>query len=246
MRTATLLVLIVLAGCVSAGPNIDKSKLAEGYYMKGLAYLEQKNLELASVEFNRSVQTDSNYKQAYFGLGTISAEQGKLDEAIHYYQEVIDIDSQYSEAYNALGTVYARQQNWKEALKNFKKALDNKLYATPHVPYLNIGLVYMEMKEYNKAVEAFRESKRFVNQDFTIYQIGRALFEAGRIKESIAEFQEGVGMAPQNAAMRYNLAMALLKDGNKKNALVEFKKVTELSPKGELALKAQDYIKTLR
>lgn len=246
MRKILLVIFLVLAGCVSAGPNVSKTKMAEGYYMRGLSYLQQKNYELASSEFNRSIQTDSDYKQAYFGLGSISADQGKLDDAIKYYKKATDLDSNFSEAFNALGTVYARQQNWKEALKFFKKALENKLYTTPHVPYLNMGLVYMEMKEYDKAAEAFRESKRFVNQDITIYQLGRALFEAGKIKESIKEFQEGTGLAPQNANMRFSLAVALLKDGNKKSALIEFRKVAELAPKSELTLKANDYIKTLR
>lgn len=247
MRTVVMIVIMALAGCVTTGGNqVDKSKMAEGYYMKGLSFLRDKNYELASSEFNRSIQTDSNYKQSYYGLGFISDEQGKLDEAIKYYKQAISLDGNYSEAYNALGRVYSKQENWKEALKSFRKALENKLYTTPHVPYLNIGQVYMAQKKYDKAAEAFREAKRFLIQDYTIYQLGTALFEAGNVKEAINEFQEGVGLAPQNAAMRYSLAVAFLKSGNKKSALREFKKAAELAPKSEIAQKANDYIKTLR
>jgi Tfp pilus assembly protein PilF len=46
--------------------------------------------------------------------------------------------------------------------------------------------------------------------------------------------------------MRYVLALAFLKDGNKKSAAVEFKKAAELAPKSELAQKANDYLKILR
>jgi Tfp pilus assembly protein PilF len=246
MRTAALIALLLLAGCVSAGPQPDKSKMAEGYYMKGLSHLQEKNYELASVEFNRSIQTDSDYKLAYYGLGIISDYQGKLEDARKYYQLAIDRDADFSEAYNALGVIYFKQQKWKEAVKAFNKALTNKLYTTPHIPYINLGDLYMSQKDYARAVEAYRESKRFVNMEFTILKLGSALLEAGRNREAINEFQEGVGLAPQNPTMRFNLAVALLKDGNKKYALSEFKKVTELAPKSELAQKAQDYIKTLR
>lgn len=246
MRTLLLIILLSLVGCVTTGPKIDKAKMAEGYYMKGLSHLREKDYELASVEFNRSIQTDSNFKQSYYGLGIISDDQGKLEEAIKYYKEAISLDSDFSEAYNALGRVYSRQQKWQEALKCYKKALENKLYTTPHVPHLNSGLVYMEMKEYDKAAEAFKEAKRFVNQDFIVYQLGTALYEAGKIKEAIREFQEGIGMTPQNATMRFSLALAFLKDGNKKSALTEFRKAAELDPKGETGRKANDYIKTLR
>jgi type IV pilus assembly protein PilF len=214
--------------------------------MKGLNYLQEKNFEMASVEFNRSLQNDSNFKQSYYGLGIISDYQGKLDNSEKYYQEAIDIDPDYSEAYNALGVVYMKQKKWKEAVKAFNKALANKLYTTPHIPYLNLGDLYMEQKEYEKAAEAYRESKRFVNTEWTIIKLGTALLDSGKTKEAISEFQEGIGLAPQNANMRYSLGLAYLKEGNKKLALSEFKKASELAPKSDLSQKANEYIKILR
>jgi len=246
MRPVVLLAILILAGCVSTGPTIDKSKMSEGYYTKGLSYLQQKNLELASVEFNRAIQTDKSNKLAYYGLGIISDAQGKLEEARKYYEDAIDLDSNFSEAYNALGVVFFKQQKWADAIKAFNKALANKLYTTPHIPLINLGDLYMAQKDYPRAIEAYRESKQYANLDFTIQKLGTALFEAGRVKEAINEFQEGVTIAPQNASMRFSLAVALLKDGNKKAALAEFKKVTALDPKSEFAHQANDYIKTLR
>jgi type IV pilus assembly protein PilF len=246
MRTAVLMVLVIFAGCVSTGSTIDKSKMSEGYYTKGLSYLQEKNLELASVEFNRSIQTDSTNKLPYYGLGIISDYQGKLEDARKYYEQALDRDPNFSEAYNALGVVYFKQQKWKEAIKAFNKALANKLYTTPHIPLINLGDLYMAQKDYTKAIEAYSESIQYANLDFTIQKLGTALFEAGRIKEAISEFQKGVTIAPQNASMRFSLAVAFLKDGNKRSALSEFKKVTDLDPKSDIAHKAKDYIRTLR
>ncbi len=241
-----LIILLAFTGCVTTGNTVDKSKMAEGYYMKGLSHLQEKNYEMASVEFHRSLKTDSTYKQSYYGLGIISDYQGKYEDSQKFYQKAIDQDPDFSEAYKALGVVYSKQKKWKEAVKAFNKALANKLYTTPHIPYLNLGDLYMEQREYAKAAEAYRESKRFVNIEWTVIKLGTALLEAGKTKEAISEFQEGVGLAPQNANMRYSLAIAYLKDGNKKSALTEFRKAVELAPKSELALKANDYIKTLR
>ncbi len=246
MKKLILIILLAAAGCATTGTTIDKSKMAEGYFQKGLAYFQEKNYELASVEFNRSIQTDSSYKLSYYYLGLISDFQGKLDQAVKYYKKAISVDDHFSEAYNALGAVYSKQQKWDDALKNYRKALDNKLYPTPHVPYLNMGRVYMAQKDYNKAVEAYLDAKRYVKQDFIIYELGSALFEAGRTKEAINELREAVSLSPQNVNMRYGLALALLKDGNKKSAAAEFKKAAELAPKSEIAQKANDYLKALR
>jgi len=246
MKKMMVIVLLVLAGCVTTGPTVSKAKMAEGYYEQGLSYLQQKNLELASVEFNRSIQTDSSYKQSYYGLGIISDFQGNLDHAAEYYKKAIDQDENFSEAYNALGVVYFKQKKWKEADKAFHKALANKLYTTPHIPYINLGDLYMAQKDYPKAIEAYRDSIQFVKLELTIQKLGTAFLEAGRVKEAVSEFQEGVGISPQNASMRFSLAVALLKDGNKKSALAEFKKAADLAPKSEVARQANDYIKTLR
>lgn len=246
MRSLAIIVLLVTAGCVSSVASVDKTKMAEGYYLKGVSYLQQNDYELASVEFHRSINTDGSYKQSYYGLGIISDYQGKLEDARKFYEKAIEQDADFSEAYNAVGVVYFKQQKWKEAIKAFNRALENKLYTTPHIPYLNLGDLYMAQKDYQKAAEAYRESKRFVILELTVYKLGTALFEGGRTKEAINEFQEGVGIAPLNPSMRYGLALAYLKEGNNKSALAEFKKTVELAPKSEIGLKANDYIKTLR
>ena len=44
MRTLAVIIFLALTGCVTTGNNIDKSKMAEGYSQKGLAYLQDKNL----------------------------------------------------------------------------------------------------------------------------------------------------------------------------------------------------------
>jgi Tfp pilus assembly protein PilF len=246
MRTFVLIILLALTGCVTTGHTVDKSKMAEGYYTKGLSYLQEKNYEMASVEFNRSLKYDKTYKLSYYGLGSINNDQGKLEDAEKYFLKAIDQDPDYSDAYNSLGVIYEKQKKWKDAIRAFNRALENKLYTTPHLAYLNVGDVYMELKEYEKAAEAYRESKRFVNAEWTIIKLGTALFEEGKIKEAIAEYQEGIEIAPGNANMRYSLAIAYLKIGNKKSALAEFRKAAELAPKSDLAKKANEYIMTLR
>jgi Tfp pilus assembly protein PilF len=241
-----VIAFLALTGCVTTGNTIDKSRMAEGYAQKGLAYFQERNYEMASVEFNRSIQTDGSNKTAYYYLGVISDFQEKPEQAIKYYKKAIGIDGSFSEAYNALGAVYSKQRKWNEALESYKLALENKLYTTPHVPYLNMGRVYMAQKDYPRAVDAYRDARRFVSLDFIIYELGTALIEAGRATEAIAEFQEGTALSPQDANMRYGLALAHLKGGDKKSAALEFRKAASLAPNSELAKKANDYLKVLR
>lgn len=244
-RALILLPAALTAACATTSA-VDNTKMAEGYYTRGVSYLQIRDYEKAHVEFQRAIKTDPKNKMSYYALGVVSDMQGNFKDAEAYYDEAIDVDSEFSEAHNGLGVVYMKQQKWKEALKSFRNALANKIYPTPHVPHLNMGDVYMAQRDYARAAEAYRESKRFVNQDVTVYKLGMALLESGAVKDAIGELQEGAALSPKNADIRFALALAHVKDGNKKSAQMEFKKVIDLSPGTELARRAQDYLKTLR
>jgi Tfp pilus assembly protein PilF len=241
---ATILVL-ALAGCATTGTTTDKTKMAEGYYGRGLSYLQSKDYEKALVEFQRSMNTDPKYKMSYYATGMVYDLMGKYSDAEKYYKESIDIDAEFSDAHNALGTIYMKQKKWKEAIKSFQRALSNKMYSTPNISYVNMGDVYMTLEDYPKAVESYREAKRFASQDYIMYRLGMALIKAGSTKEAITELQEGVALTPKNSDMRLALALAYVKDGNKRSALAEFRKVVELAPQSDNANIARDYIKTL-
>ncbi len=222
--------------------------MAEGYYDRGISFLEVKDYEKAIVEFQRSIKTDAGYKRSYYALGVVGDLMGKYAAAEKFYKKAIAIDSEYSEAHNALGVIYLKQNKWKDAKKEFLSALDNKLYATPHVPYLNLGDLYMAQRDYTSAIIAYGDAKQLVNQDIkdiAIYKLGQALVAGGRMREGIQELQEGVALAPKNADMRLALGTAYLKDGNRRAAMGEFRKVVELAPKTESARTAQDYIATI-
>ena len=243
-RTIAAILLLVLAGCATTGTT-ENSKMAEGYYNRGISHLQTKDFEKAMVEFQRSINTDPKFKMSYYAMGMVYDMMGKFSDAEKYYKETIDIDPEFADAYNSLGTIYMKQKKWKEALKAFQKTLQNKMYATPNITYVNIGDVYLNLEDYPKAIEAYREAKRYANQDYIIYRLGMALARSGKTKEAIGEFQEGVALTPKNPDMRLALGLALLKDGNKNAALTEFKKVVEFAPQSDAAKTARDYINTL-
>jgi type IV pilus assembly protein PilF len=106
MRRALVVILVLaLAGCVTTGTTTDKTKMAEGYYERGLNHLQSKDYEKALVEFQRSINTDPKYKMSYYAMGMVYDLMGKYPEAEKYYKESLDIDSEFSDAHNALGTV---------------------------------------------------------------------------------------------------------------------------------------------
>lgn len=245
MRAVMLVLVCVLVAACATTEGPEKSKASEGYYNRGISHMQGNDLANAMAEFHRAVQTDPKNKMAYYALGLVYMRQDKMQDSEKYLKEAISIDDQFSDAYNALGILYSKQQKWKDALKAFNKALENKLYATPHTTYINIGDMYMAQRDFPKAVDAYRDSKRIANVDITVLRLGRALLEAGRLREAILELQEGTTISPKYAEMHLALGQAYLKNGEKRSALAAFKTAAELAPRTETGRAAQDYIATL-
>ena len=195
-----LALLLVLAGCAGTGGAVDKTKMAEGYYMKGLSYLQDKNYELALVEFQRSINTDSKNKQSYYALGLVNDMQGKLKEAENFYKESIDIDSDFRRPITPSAWSISNNKSGKRRSNPSGRPSTTNSTPLPHIPYLNMGDLSMAQKDYERAAAAYLESKRYVNQDIAILKLGTALLEAGRVKEAIAELEEGTALNQKTRA----------------------------------------------
>ena len=77
MKRSLIIVLLLLAGCATTPvQKVDKTKMAEGYYLKGMSHFQEQNYELASVEFNRSLQTDEDLQDSRIICSALSAITG--------------------------------------------------------------------------------------------------------------------------------------------------------------------------
>jgi hypothetical protein len=105
------------------------------------------------------------------------------------------------------------------------------------VPYLSDAIHRTE--DYDKAVNIPNQAAR--KSGYIIYELGTAC-SGWKVKSDERVPEEGGCTAEEPGAV-WRL---FLKDGNRKAALTEFKKTSELAPGSDLAQKAKDYIQTLR
>ena len=104
-------------------------KSADEYYKKGFRHQIKGNYDLAIVEYQKAIQTDSTHTQSYLNLGVCYAEKEMYDEAIESYQKVIRYFPLHTKAYYNLGWVYNLKGEKEKALEQYNqlKSLDPKL-----------------------------------------------------------------------------------------------------------------------
>lgn len=113
---------------------------AEGYFWKGMVYVEQKNQEKAISSFLTCIEQDPEYTEAYMQLALLQLETNpKL--AHQYLSNVLKLDTSHLEAYYARGMLLQEQGYLDSAQTDYDKilAIDPKhIDATYNTGYLHL------------------------------------------------------------------------------------------------------------
>lgn len=193
---ACFLLIVTSMGCASA-PAKEKGNEAEFHYKMGLSYLNESNIQMAFVEFQKSIQLRPNDKNTLNKLGLIHIYLEEYDKAQDYFMRAISMDEGFSEAKHNLATVYLNQHKYKEAEQTLKSALSNPIYATPENSFHLLGVIYYRTGDYHAAVNAFKASlKRSPNFPLPLYGMALSYNKMGRYGEAAASITRAIEIDP--------------------------------------------------
>jgi type IV pilus assembly protein PilF len=246
-RLATLVFLtgILLAGC-STMSSTQKIKTGQAHYKLGISYLNDNQMQLAYIEFQKAVEINPKDKDSYYGLGHVYFTQGKFEEAGEEFKKAIRLDSNFSEAHNYLGTVYERMSQNDEAIKEYKKALENVQYITPHFARHNLGMIYLNAGDFKAAIQQFKEAISVAPDYALAYNgLGQAYYRDGQYKEAVEALNGALKIVPDYPEVHFYLGQTYIKTGSSLQAKQEFERVIRLAPDSELAKKAKQNLDLL-
>ncbi len=241
--------LLLLVGCGFTEARIKKEKESEASYKLGVAYLNDNvpNLQKALIEFSKALEINPQNKEAHYAMGHVYFQRQDYPKAIESFKTAISIDPNYSEAHNYLGKVYEGSGREEEAILSYQGALKNIQYATPQLPYWNMGLVYFKQKKYDQALEAFQQTRKIepANGD-VLAKIGETYVQKGSLEKALSFFKEAVTLAPNDYMAHYRLASFYLENGPRMLASDALQKVISLAPQSMEAETARKSLDTLK
>ena len=227
--------------------NPEYIKQADTHNKIGRTYLNNGQLNEASIEFQKALKLNRNSKEALNYLGYVHARFKKYDDAISYYKRAIAVDPDYSDAMNNLGTVFLDLENWDEAIKSFNAALRNPIYRSPDKAHLSKGYAYYKKGDYINAENAIKEAL-MLNPVFPLamYTLGLVYIELDRDDEAIKEFKKAIGIMPDYVDAHFEIAKIYLRSGRKSKALKHFTEVVDADGDIEKRREALMYIELLK
>jgi tetratricopeptide (TPR) repeat protein len=125
----------------------------------GVVYQEMKLFDKAEEQYKKAFSIDGNFDSAC-NLSRLYLEQDKLEPALNYVRTAIQKNNNSSEAFNIQGVILNKVGRFPEAIQSLLQAL--KINPQFMVAGINLGVAYINNKEYSKARELFEKMLPYV------------------------------------------------------------------------------------
>jgi tetratricopeptide (TPR) repeat protein len=189
-----------------------------------------------------------------FDDGVALTNAGKNEEAIAKFNEVIAAAPKCAECYANIATVYGRMKDYEKAEAAFKQAIEVKPDFAE--AYNGLSTVYNAEKKFDLAAEASAQAMKLSGAGgaaggggataSATFNQGVILWNAGKIPEAKAQFEQAVKLDPNMAEAHYWLGMAFVNAGNTAEAKPHFETYLKLAPTGQYAETAKSIVSSIK
>jgi len=233
----------------AAPPSLKQDVL----FQKAWLQYRNENYQAAAPSFMRlHEQNGSNDlgAESLFWAAESYNQLGDLARATRLFQQYLRNHSRGKHAdaaHYALGWTYFKQGSYESAISEFQRFLSNYQQTDDFVPYrtdalLRLGDSYYALKQYPEAIRTYSRIGGEDGDDYALYQIGQAYYNAGEPFEAITTFRRLLTSFPQSdwvEEAQYNLGYMYFQNQNYDQAISAYEEVIRNYPRDPLAAKAQ-------
>jgi len=154
--------LVLLSACMASATK-RSHKLSDKAWDQ-LLLCEQNRANKNKIDrstkwFDQAIRLNPNNAEAYEGMGRALCFQDQHQEAIGYFDKAIGLTLQSTSCFNA-------RANCKKDMGLIKEAIDDYLTAKnlspkDHIVHFNLGLLYHDEKDYDKALKSFGNAIKY-------------------------------------------------------------------------------------
>jgi tetratricopeptide (TPR) repeat protein len=175
----------------------------------GNEYLEDNRPDAAETVFNRALSLQSRSAAAYSGLGRAALAKKNYSDAVAHLEHALELSPKASALEYPLGLAYRGLGKTDTAEAHLRQRGDKE--AVPVDPWMDDlrGMVHSAVAFENRGLRAL---------------------DSGDNVAAERDFRQALNFAPDNPALRHELATSLLVAGKTKEAFDEFTEITRRSP----------------
>lgn len=248
---ALLLLLEVEAqadACLRNAMTLQPSEFRWPYYAGYLAMLAG-NLDTALQYLETARAIDPDYPTLYIRLGKVRLDRGLLTEARTALERVQDIPELASPANYYLGQIAVLERRFADAVALLEAALAANPDATEvHYPLAQAHRALGDAERAKAHLDQFKlrapeiadpllaEMQAASKRSLPAFKRAIHAVREGDYAEAVEQFEQGLGVDPDNAAARISYARVLYLVGRRNDAASELTRALEIDPNNALGL----------
>lgn len=217
-----LLILFLFAGTES---------LAQGDYLQGVAYYQQKQYRKAIAEFQAIVEAQPDYEFGHRILGLSYLKVKQFEEALEAFREAIRLKNDQFVSFSGLALAYFNLGRYGEAISSLNQA--EELARSPRDKYQlhkTRGAAAFNIGSFEKAVVDLGEAIKLVQRGDIedLLQLGIAHYHLGDDAQSRRYLSEVLSRQASHAEAKRFLAQLDFREGVKAIELKEYDRATRV------------------
>lgn len=189
--------------------------------------------------FERATRLQPNDADIHGQYGRALYELGREDEAADHLRRAAELGSKDTEVYRALGLIFEGDKRIDEARSQYERAIQIDplsvsargllvsllIYGGPPVPGNEADLA---LEHATAAVEILRKDGRSGTElGKALWDLGWVHYVRGEWRESVSVSREALEHDSSLTPVRFNLGLALLRAGERQQALTEYRRAVE-------------------
>jgi tetratricopeptide (TPR) repeat protein len=206
----------------------DHKQLARVYQEQGLWNLSERN-------YQESLRMAPGFYEVHIEMGRFYALTGKLDQAINSFDSALSLNpSLVPLCALEKGIILVRQGNEQKAREEFLKGVNfvsDRIKSEPDniQNYLQISLLYRELKDYDKVIEYLSRSLEFKSTSEIYYYLGHAFQEKNLTDRAIEAYKKSLEMNERFCSSYEGLGIISLNEGKYNESIDYFNKILEIN-----------------
>ena len=244
-----MMVPLLLFGLAACANTAKLQEQAGNHIQIGSAYLASAQYTTALKELLAAEKLTPDDPKIHYLLGIAYYGKGLPDMAIAEFKKALLLKPDDTEAYNYLGAVYMEKGRWDDAIAAFNQSLANIFNETPSTSLYNLGRAYHEKRDYDRALNYYREAAAKDPESSLMMliekNIGMCLYAKGETEEALRHFQKSVTLAPSLVESHYWIGISYQKLKRRADAATAFQNAIRLAPESEFGKKAKESLRNL-
>ena len=165
-------------------------------------------------------------------IGEAYMNQGDLTAALRELLEAEALNPEDPIVHNDLGLCYMLKNRMPDAVAHFKKAIDLKPGYAP--ARNNLGTAYLKMKEWDAAIEVFKEITQdllYATPHYPLSNLGLAYYQKGQYRTAMRYYKKALEVQPNFANALRGVGRTYLATNQGRLALKYLMRAVKVAPK---------------